>query len=57
MFATVCIATIAGAILPLFLTKLRFDPAVTSGPFITTVVDALVALIVYFEIAKFLLGI
>ncbi|HIE26133.1 TPA: magnesium transporter [Candidatus Poribacteria bacterium] len=56
MFATVCIATTAGAILPLFFTKLKFDPAVSSGPFITTVVDVL-ALIVYFEIAKLLLGI
>ncbi len=56
MFATVCIATTLGAFLPLFFTKLRFDPAVASGPFITTVVDVL-ALIVYFEIAEFLLGI
>ena len=55
MFATVCIAATAGALLPLFFTRLRFD-MVTSGPFITTVVDVL-ALIVYFEIAKFLLGI
>jgi len=56
MFATVCIATTVGAVLPLFFTKLRFDPAVASSPFITTVVDV-VALIVYFEIATFLLGI
>jgi magnesium transporter len=46
-------ATVA-AVLPLVLRRLRLDPAVISGPFITTVVDG-TGLIIYFEIARRLL--
>lgn len=52
-----CIVVWAGvvaAVLPLVLRKLRLDPAVISGPFITTVVDG-TGLIIYFNIAHFLL--
>ena len=40
--------------LPLALRRLRIDPAVVSAPLITTLVDG-TGLIIYFEIAKFLL--
>jgi magnesium transporter len=53
-----CIVLWAGtvaAVLPLALHRLRLDPAVVSGPFITTIVDG-TGLILYFEIAKFMLG-
>lgn len=52
--ATIVMATSTGAFLPLLLKKLKIDPAVAAGPFISTVVD-ITALIVYFEIAKALL--
>lgn len=42
------------SILPLVLRRLRLDPAVISGPFITTLVDG-TGLIIYFEIARQLL--
>jgi magnesium transporter len=46
-------ATVA-AILPLVLRRIGLDPAVVSGPFITTVVDG-TGLVLYFEIARRLL--
>jgi magnesium transporter len=46
-------ATVA-AVLPLTLRRLRIDPAVVSAPLITTLVDG-TGLVIYFEIAKFLL--
>ena len=47
-------ASTVAAILPLVLRRLRLDPAVVSGPFITTIVDG-TGLIIYFEIARYLL--
>jgi magnesium transporter len=46
-------ATVA-SLLPLALKRLRLDPAVVSGPFITTIVDG-TGLVIYFEIARWLL--
>ena len=46
-------ATVA-AVLPLILRRLRLDPAVVSGPSITTIVDG-TGLVLYFEIARWLL--
>jgi len=51
LIAVVLIGNLAGALLPFVARLLRIDPAVMSGPFITTIVDVL-GLIVYFEIAK-----
>lgn len=45
-----------GAFLTLLADKLKFDPAVTSVPFMTTIVDS-TGLIIYFYIAKWVLGI
>jgi magnesium transporter len=47
-------ATVAAA-LPLVLRRLRIDPAVVSAPLITTIVDG-TGLIIYFEVARFALG-
>ena len=52
---TVIAATFIGAALPLVFKAMRLDPALMSGPFITTVVD-IVGLYIYFEIARVLLG-
>jgi magnesium transporter len=48
-------ATVA-SVLPLVLRRLRLDPAVVSGPFITTIVDG-TGLVIYFELARWLLHI
>jgi magnesium transporter len=51
----ICVwSAIVAAVLPLVLRRLRIDPAVVSAPLITTLVDG-TGLIIYFEIAKFLL--
>ena len=50
MIVTVFVATTLGGILPIFFKKLKLDPALMSGPFITSVVD-IVSLFVYFNIA------
>ena len=50
MIATVTVATCLGAILPIICEKLGLDPAVVSGPLITTVVD-ISSLLIYFGIA------
>lgn len=56
LFFTVVLAKVVGAILPILAKKLKLDPAIMASPLITTVVDA-ASLIVYFTVAKFLLGI
>jgi len=45
-----------GAFLTLLADRLKFDPAVTSVPFMTTIVDS-TGLVIYFYIAKWMLGI
>lgn len=47
---TVVIAKLVGCIMPLFIKRIGFDPAVVASPFITTIVDA-IALVVYFAVA------
>ena len=49
-------AKIIGCTLPIFAKRLKFDPAVMSSPFITTIVDA-VSLLVYFWFASMILHI
>jgi len=46
--------TIMGSMLPLMLKKLNFDPAVSSAPFIATLVDVS-GIIIYFSVAALLL--
>jgi magnesium transporter len=50
LWITMFFATLAGTVVPLIMTKLKIDPAVASGPFITTIND-LVGLTIYFTIA------
>lgn len=54
IFASLSVATIVGTLVPLLINRLKLDPAVASGPFITTVVDNL-GLIIYFTVATSLL--
>jgi magnesium transporter len=44
------VATLAGAFVPLFMHRLKVDPAVASGPFITTIND-LISIFIYFGLA------
>lgn len=55
LFATVIIAKLIGAMLPLLAQKCRLDPAVVASPFITTIVDVL-SLTIYCAVAAALLG-
>lgn len=50
MVVTVIVATTLGAMLPLLFKKMKLDPALMSGPFISSIVD-IVTLFVYFQIA------
>lgn len=54
LLATLLTANLTGALMPLLLKKLKLDPALTAGPFIATVIDA-VGITLYFQIAIFLM--
>ena len=56
LFCTVIIAKVVGGLLPIVAKKLKLDPALMASPLITTIVDVF-ALMVYFSLAKLLLGI
>ncbi len=53
LFSVVLLASFLGTVTPLLLDKLRINPALASGPFITTAND-LVGLAVYFSVARML---
>ncbi|MFT9486405.1 MAG: magnesium transporter [Tepidibacillus sp.] len=58
LFCTLVVSTLSGATIPILIQRLKIDPAVASGPFITTIND-IVGMMIYFGIAtlfmKFLL--
>lgn len=54
LLLTLIIGTLAGTIIPLLLYKFGIDPAVASGPLITTIND-IFSLFIYFSIASFFL--
>lgn len=51
----VLFSTVTGALAPLVIDKLGFDPTVMSGPLLATVIDVC-GLSIYFEITKFILN-
>jgi magnesium transporter len=53
--AVVVVGTLIGSGIPLLFRRLGIDPAVSSTPFITSVLD-ITGLVVYFEIARLLLS-
>ncbi len=55
MVLTVILATTLGAFLPILFKRLKLDPALMSGPFITSIVD-IVSLLIYFRIATLIFG-
>ena len=52
LFATLIIGTLAGTVIPIILYHLKIDPAIASGPLITTLND-IFSLTVYFSLASF----
>jgi magnesium transporter len=56
LVAVIVIAGLIGTFVPLFLNKRGIDPAIATGPFITTSNDIL-GILLYFWIAKLILGI
>ncbi|SER87212.1 magnesium transporter [Gracilibacillus ureilyticus] len=50
IMATLIVATIAGAFVPLVMHRFNIDPAVASGPFITTLND-IISMLIYFGLA------
>ena len=56
LLATVIVAKLVGAVLPLGAKALGLDPAVMASPFITSIVDA-VSLLLYFLFARLLMGV
>jgi len=51
MCANMTLAAVVGTFLPLIAVKLRIDPAVASGPFVTTSIDVL-GITLYFVTAS-----
>ncbi|MFM7218033.1 MAG: magnesium transporter, partial [Bacteroidota bacterium] len=50
LVGVVMIGTLSGSMLPLLLRRLGVDPAISSAPFIATLVDV-TGLVIYFSIA------
>ncbi|CAI3295572.1 magnesium transporter [Enterococcus cecorum] len=51
MMCAITVANLAGTFIPMLMDKLGFDPAVASGPFISTLSD-LTSVLIYFNIAS-----
>ena len=56
MITTITVASFLGAFLPIIFERLGVDPAVVSGPLITTIKD-ITGLLIYFGIATLVMGI
>ena len=56
LFAVILFASIFGTSIPLLLEKLKIDPALATGPFITTMND-IISLFIYLLIGRMLYGI
>ena len=54
IWASMGIAAMLGGLLPLLFARVRIDPAVASGPFLTTAIDV-IGLAIYLAMAKILL--
>jgi magnesium transporter len=54
LVGVIMFGSLAGAMLPFILSKLKFDPAVCSAPFVATLVDV-TGLVIYFSVAQIVL--
>ncbi|MDN6626221.1 MAG: magnesium transporter [Pisciglobus halotolerans] len=55
MLCAITVANLAGSFIPILMDRIGFDPAVASGPFITTLSD-LTSVFIYFSIASYFLA-
>jgi magnesium transporter len=55
LISVIIIASLIGTFIPLLLDKFGIDPALATGPFITTSND-ICGILIYFSIAKMILG-
>jgi magnesium transporter len=56
VICSMSVATLVGSMAPLLFARANIDPAVATGPFVTTAID-IISVFFYFEIAATLLGI
>ena len=56
VLSSMTLAALAGSLVPMTLAKINIDPAIASGPFVTTAID-IISVTFYFIIATTLLGI
>lgn len=54
IFVTMSAAATLGSIIPVFFQRIGYDPAVASGPLVTTMTDVL-SIVIYFSVATILL--
>lgn len=50
ILVTLTVATLSGSVIPIIMDRLKIDPAVASGPFITTIND-IISILIYFGFA------
>ena len=55
LISVIIIASLVGTFVPIMLNKYKIDPALATGPFITTSND-IFGLLIFFSIAKYMLG-
>ncbi len=55
VLSSMSLATLSGSLMPMFFARFNVDPAVATGPFVTTAID-IVSVFFYLQIATFLLG-
>ncbi|KXH79794.1 magnesium transporter [Sporosarcina sp. HYO08] len=55
ILVSIFVATLSGSFIPLFMHKIKIDPAVASGPFITTLNDV-ISIIIYLGLATAFIG-
>ena len=56
VLSSMALAALVGSMVPMLFARLNIDPAVATGPFVTTAID-IISVFFYFQIATILLGI
>ncbi len=56
VLSSMFVAALVGSLVPMLFARLHIDPAVATGPFVTTSID-IISVFIYFQIATTLLGI
>jgi magnesium transporter len=56
VFCSMSLAALVGSLIPMLFARVNIDPAVATGPFVTTAMD-IISVFLYFQIATTLLGI